>query len=1327
MKKLDFLISSILFGCYSVNAQAYLSLPTPGCFYYEKNNVPRLLVTGFAGASPLVRGDLLFPFNFTNYSLFFGDIQGEYGKDNTSYIGGGLAYRRIINPCSIVGAYAFLDNNTSSHRHDYQVFSPGVEYLGSLWDARLNGYFPVSKKTKERAPFILGGLNGCGINDVDCEFNIFRGHQQFARQFADLEQVGPGLDGEVGIIVPHTRGLRLHAGGYYFHLEDFKDVKGVEGRIEFPLNRQIMLTAESSYDNQQRGRVVAGLQFAIGGAYADSRSIYARLEDPIMRNLGTVGRGNGIPILSRRQEKENILVRDNIFFFSPTGTATSGSTAGTFENPFAPDQFSQATVDNVFLATGDGNFYFATGTYTIAGPAAPNEVVTLHDHQGLFGRSADFKCTVVGADRPTLLGGLVFEGHNTLDSIQLVNSLTHTGDGRVVAIDMIDAPDNIICNSLVAATAIVETDATDISNIAIGIHANGSSAIIDNSSIHANAIMLGSGTGVINAAVAMGAIGGNGGVGGAGTSTPDGIFFLAGGSGADGIGEQGEAGNSFSIDTTTLGGIDGADSSVLDTFIGNTFTITNSDIFGGATVADSLANSLNAAMGIGAIAGLGGIGGNAGDGGLLVVGVISGAGGDGVLDGGIGGIGGNANVTILGGNGGNGGSASATGRFDNNNFSISKSQILGEALVQNDLVNFSANIGVGIGAIGGIGGVGGLGGDGGDLGDSDILVSPAGSGIDGGTGARSGNASATVTMGNGGVGGLASTLGTFNNNFLTITGATIDAIAHVGDTNNSFNAAMGLGGVAGLGGQGAPGGTGGSVTVTAVSGRGGDGIGEGSEGGRGGDVTGSLVGGIGGQGGSSESEANFNLNRITIDRCSISVDARVITGDTDFFSINSAIGIGSIGGLSGVGGPGGSSGDLINNGTAGDGGNGSTGGIGGDGGLLDYSVRAGAGGNGGVGSLQTNFANNTLTVSATPILVVANVNTLIDSSNIAMGFGVFGGAVGVGGNGGPGANFFSSVDAGNGGDGITGIGGHGGDALVVVSLDPTGQGGDAAALSILRENTVNFNNVQLTVRANAAGDTFGNLGSMNAAVAIGAIGGQGGFGGNGGTAVISVNTFGDGTTGAGPNGGAGGIANVEFPQPLIGSGGDARSEADFIDNNLTITNSALTASATGINNLNQSFNSSVLIGGFAGFPGVTGLSPVDGGTGGSGEVIADISRNTINITSLTGDSRATVANTIVNSVNEAIGFGTDALLGVNSTFENNVINATGANLSVFATVTGTNGVTDTNKALGLFAGNGTVINYFNGNLAVLAQVLGVNLGTNITQPTETAGTGVINF
>jgi hypothetical protein len=1325
MKKLDFLISSILFGCYSASASAYL-LPKPIYFYYEKNHIPRLLVTGFAGASPLARGDLLFPFNFTNNSLFFGDIQGEYGEDNTAYIGGGLAYRRILNPCNILGGYLFLDDNTSKHQNHYQVLSPGVEYLGGLWDARLNGYFPVSRKTKEKAPFVLGGLNGCGINDVDCEFNIFQGHQQFARQFANLEQVGPGLDGEVGFIVPHARGLRLHAGGYYFHLEDFKDVKGIEGRVEFPLNRQIMLTAESSYDNQQRGRVVAGLQFAIGGAYADPRSIYSRLEDPIMRNLGTVGRGNGIPILSRRKEKDRILVRDNIFFFSPTGSAISGSNAGTFENPFAPDQFSQVTVDNVFLTTGNGNFYFASGTYTIAGPDAPNEVVTLHDTQGLFGRSADFKCSAVGTERPTLLGGLVFEGHNTLDSIQLINNLIHTGNGRVVAVDMVDAPDNHICNSLVAANAVIEADIANISNIAIGIHANNSSATIDTSDVQANAIMLGSGFNVMNAAVAIGAVGGNAGQGGIGGNAENATFTVTGGTGLDGTGEQGEAGLSESIDETTLGGIDGADSSVLDTFSGNIFNITTSAIMGSATVAGSLNTSLNAGMAIGAIAGRGGLGGFAGDGGTLGVTVTSGAGGDGVLAGGIGGIGGNASATLLGGNGGTGGDATATANFENNNFSILDTQILGEAIVQNVLFNFSANIAVGMGAIGGIGGTGGFGGDGGNIDPIVISVSSAGAGTLGGIGGRSGEASATVTAGNGGQGGLASTFATFANNFLTVTRTSIDVVAHTGDINNSFNSATGMGAVGGLGGIGVSGGTGGSIDVTINSGQGGDGVGEDSQGGQGGNATANLVGGSAGGGGSSESEADFNDNRINITGSIFNVDATVINGVTDFFSINSAIGIGAIGGLSGVGGNGGSSGDLTNSGTAGSGGEGAAGGIGGNGGLLNYSARAGEGGSGGQGSLEADFMNNTLSLTATPISVVATVNSLMNSSNIAIGFGTFGGAVGVGGSGGDGATLSSTVTAGNGGTGLSGTGGHGGDTLVTLSLDPTGQGGDAATLNLFQGNTVIFNNVQLTVLANAAG-TAGNFGSTNAAVAIGAIGGKGGIGGNGGDPAVVINNVINGISGLGPNGGAGGIANVQVLPPLIANGGDARSEVDFVDNNLAITNSSLIARATLINNLDVGFNSSVLIGGFAGFPGVDGLSPINGGLGGSGEVIADISGNTINITSLTGQSQATVANTISQSVNEAIGFGTDTLLGVNSTFETNQINSTGSDLSVFATVTGNNGLTDTNKALGLFAGNGTVINYFNGNLTVLAQVLGVNLGNNITAPTETAGTGVINF
>lgn len=1327
MKKLNLLLSSVLFGCYTAGADAYLSLPEPTYYFYENSYVPRLLLTGFAGASPLARADLLFPFSFfNNDGIAFGNVQGEYGKDEAGYLGAGVGYRRIINPCTIMGAYLYFDENYSTNHNTFEILSPGVEALGHYWDVRVNGYIPVSRRTEVTDSFVLGGLNTCGIN-VDCQFTSFQGHQQFGRRFESIEQVGPGVDGEFGVIIPQAHGLRLHAGGYYFHLADFKDVKGVEGRIEFPINRKVMFTAESSFDTQQRGRIVAGLQFAIGGSYADPRTIYARLEDPVIRNIGTVGRGNGIPILSKQNDRGLALVRDNIFFFSPTGTATLGSANfGTFENPLAPNQFSQATVDNVFITTGNGNFYFATGTYTIAGPNAPNQVVTLHDRQGLFGRSEDFRCSAVGTERPTLLGGLVFEGHNTLDSMQLINNLIHTGDGRVVAIDMVDAIDNHICNSLVVANAVVEDDFANASNIAIGIHANNSSATIQTSTIEANAILFGSGDNVLNAAVGIGAIGGNAGIAGAGTNGIDATIIVTGGNGEDGLDEQGEAGLSETVTETTLGGIDGLDSSVLDTFNNNNFVIHTSNILGSATVAGSLLDSVNAGVAVGAIGGLGGTGGAAGSGGILDVSVTSGSGGNGLGPDGFGGAGGDAHADVVSGDGGDGGAATATANFDNNELVIAASNLLGEAIVQNTLSDFAANLAVGIGAIGGSGGTGGLGGVGGALSPVAINANGGGIGVLAGTGGPGGVASATLTSGDGGTGGDAFALATFNNNLVTLTAVSVDAVASTGVINNSLNAAVGIGALAGLGGIGADGSNGGDISLATNSGDGGDADGEGSVGGAGGNTVANLTSGGGGAGGSAESNANFDNNILTIFNSDINAEATVQSGTAELFSINAAIGIGAAGGLSGFGGNGAVPGDLVYVAFAGDGGDGTNDGVAGNGGLITTIANSGRGGAGGVGSLGSSFSSNTLSVNFTTVTVTALAPNLDDSANIAIGLGVFGGQAGEGGVGGTGNLLFSAVTAGDGGAGVTGTGGNGGNAFVTLSSDPTGQGGPAATLSLFTTNSISLNQVDFDVIAQAL-STSGTFGSLNAAVAIGAIAGNGGFGGDGGFPPTVINTPVNGVAGPGANGGAGGLANVQILPILLGSGGNATNEADFIDNTLTLTNSSLFATATLLGDLDIGFNASVLIGGLSGFPGVDGLQPVGGGLPGTAQTTGNISANIITINGLTGVSRATVDNTILQSVNEAIGMGTDVLLGVNSLFEDNFINSSNADLGVFATINGTNNATNINKALGLFAGDGTVINYFNGNLTVLAQVLGVNLGTNITALTETSGSGTINF
>lgn len=1200
MKKLNLLLSSILFG--SITSSFANDLPFPPILYDGPCVSPRLIVTGLAGADPLGRGDFLYPFWHGPCSIMFGDLQGEYGEFGAWYAGGGIGYRQITDPTKIFGAYLFYDVNRSKHDNTFHVISPGVEVISQQWDARLNGYFPVSDKTKKTGPFIFPVVDNCGVNTGN-QFIEFQGHTEFTRQFVDLEEVGPGVDGEIGFTFARANHLQVHAGGYYFHLRDFDDIKGVEGRIGLPLTPQILVTAESSYDNQQRGRIVAGLQITFGGPrHYNPYAITSHLEDPIMRNLGTVGRGNGIPIISRRKDAGLVTIRDNIFFFSPTGTATvGGANAGTFENPFAPTQFSQATVDSVFVQTGDGNFFFATGTYTIAGPFAPNQVVTLHDDQGLFGRTADFRFSAVGDQRPILLGGLIFTGHNNLDSMQLINSLVNTdGAGRVVAIDMVNAPDNHICNSLVRATSTFTGILGEGEfNTAIGIHANGSGLSIETSVIEGNAVVNGSISGGLNAGVGIGAIGGFAGTATSGVSSLSSLGnFVAGGAGGDGIGEQGSNGTPASSIVSTSNGADGISANSTDSFARNTFSIFDTDVIGSATVSGTETGfGLNAAVGIGAIGGHGGIAGSGGSGGDTTGNnAIAGTGGDGI-NGGTGGTGGSATLTVTTGTGGAGGNANASADFTSNSFTIQGGSVSALSEVGGAQTTHATNAAVALGVIAGVSGQGGDAGNGSNV-SGTVITGAGGEGNDG-VGGNGGDATMTLNGGNGGAGGNANVTSSFLNNIFKLTRTALNATANSLSLSSSINVALGIGAIGGDAALGGNGGNGGNTNLTITTGDGGDATGEASPtGGNGGNGTASLIAGNGGHGGNASTTATFTGNTFTVESSPITVGAHVGQSVVDG-GVNTAIDIGSFAGRNNRAGLGGTSGDLLLDATMGDGGASlSATAASGSAGSAQITQTSGNGGDGGATDTQSTFEQNILDIISSNLIANALVGSQVRFAiNSALNIGSIGGQGGFSSLGGDGGDATVTMTSGSGASGTVGFGGDGGSLLSTLTVGFGGNGGNGTLLANFSNNILDLSQHTLTADAQANSLTAEGVNASGVIGSIAGVAASGIFGG-GGFAGDLIGTFTTGDAGTTPNSGEGGPLTSGITLHDAGQGGASTTTAQFLNNGINATNNTFSSTTEVLTTIaDNSINAAFGIGGLAGA--TIEASTSNGGDGGS--------------------------------------------------------------------------------------------------------------------------------
>lgn len=409
--------------------------------------LPRLSVTGLAGTETLGFADAMAPLLGSREGDLYADLEGKAGNDHAWMGSAGLGYRQVVNCSDILGAYLFIDRNQTADQNRFWILSPGIESLGTSWDFRANGYIPLSSKH-------VFDHRSFGDELGMSQFVFFTGHQQFDRLFNFYEEVGPGADAEVGKIFCNLHRLAIYGGGYYFNLQDNSNIKGGEVRAEFPVTQYATLLVNDTYDNHQHNTIEAGIRLTLGGMHcpATSYDVHNRLLDPVMRNLGALHTGAGIPSLKVRDNGTTRLERDNIWFFNQGNTVfdpAAGTANCTFEHPCGNTQFVQTTVDTIDTIAKGANFYFTPGGYPLTpAPAShnpvPNGYLGLKNGQNMWGRTADYRMAAQGDIRAIFTGGLNPLGNNHIDSIQLQN------DGSVAfnegAIAIVNANNVVLTN-----------------------------------------------------------------------------------------------------------------------------------------------------------------------------------------------------------------------------------------------------------------------------------------------------------------------------------------------------------------------------------------------------------------------------------------------------------------------------------------------------------------------------------------------------------------------------------------------------------------------------------------------------------------------------------------------------------------------------------------------------------------------------------------------------------------------------------------------------------------------------------------------------------------
>ncbi len=379
--------------------------------------------------------DLLVPLLGNNDSIAYLDGGGRVGREDSWFASLGTGMRGVQNN-ALWGGYFFVDYNRSTNNKSFLIGNLGLELFMSNWDSHLNGYVPMSSKSKQ-----LGVFRGEEIGIPRAYF--FQSHTFNEYLFDISDSTGPGVDGEVGYTLSY-RNLRPFIGGYHFNINNGDTINGVEGGIELPLTNSFTLRLQDAYDKVQKNAFLATLRFTFG-ALPPSHDARSHMLDPFRRNLGSLQTGNGLPIVKTTTRLTRTFNTNNVWFFAPAGTAfnaTAGFNNCTFENPCS--EFSQAAIDGINTLAPNSNFFIDTGTYN--NPIA-NSGFSLYNGQNMRGRTNQFLDPAFGVARPLINDTLTLPGNNILRNIH-VNGNNNT-DLTAIRVSTGAAGNISIINSLI--------------------------------------------------------------------------------------------------------------------------------------------------------------------------------------------------------------------------------------------------------------------------------------------------------------------------------------------------------------------------------------------------------------------------------------------------------------------------------------------------------------------------------------------------------------------------------------------------------------------------------------------------------------------------------------------------------------------------------------------------------------------------------------------------------------------------------------------------------------------------------------------------------------
>lgn len=305
----------------------------------------RLSLEAQTGTRNMGTLDAMLPFLGNDDFIVYADLMAKGTTDNTFEGNLGLGFRRVNDAeTGIFGLYAFYDVLKSVNNNQFTQVTVGAEHLGLVWDFRANAYLPVGK-TKYVKNVYSGGRADIVNNNIIQYYKTSE------------EQSTTGGDAEVGRIIGSQK-LRAYIAAYTFG----QNLTGPRARLEYQLNSHVTFNTAVQHDQARGTQYFVGARFTVGGAKAtNSDSIYARLTDPVVRDVDVVTTSKVSDVTRTATDK----------FWMVDQTKTQSGGTGTIDNPYASieDAINNAPEGAIIYVKGaDGKIYNAgNGTKLKAG------------------------------------------------------------------------------------------------------------------------------------------------------------------------------------------------------------------------------------------------------------------------------------------------------------------------------------------------------------------------------------------------------------------------------------------------------------------------------------------------------------------------------------------------------------------------------------------------------------------------------------------------------------------------------------------------------------------------------------------------------------------------------------------------------------------------------------------------------------------------------------------------------------------------------------------------------------------------------------------------